>query len=197
MHIQWMVTMATRKMSRIAYFFLFRIEFLFGSLHIGTQFTKWYSGRLLEIKKIPMEMKTDYEIEIELTLNVRCSGQNSVFNWFFFIRSSVQFYDNFMVLIYGHSEFKSVILLLPSIAAWAVLVPISTHHKIVVKRKRTKKWIVTFAINISSRVCCKGRWKNFDTKICKIQKWHWFWTIHFYLDRHTFSCWNINFQYFR
>lgn len=200
-------------------FFILRIAiflFSFGCLSIGAQFTKWYSGRLLERQKKYQwkNVETDYEIEIELTLNVRCSGQNSVFYWFYsFFGSSIQFYDNFMVLIYSHFEFKSVILLLHAselaarlkkacLSCWCLVCTHPYHSKIFVKRKRKKgncHYIILSRARVYVYVCCKQEWKHLTRKFANSSVTLVLNDPLLFGQTHThkiFSCWNINFQYF-
>lgn len=77
MHIQWVVAIATRKMSRRAHFFVNWI-FSVRCPNIGSLDTLNDIQVGHQKGKNAVEIKT--EIEFELTLNVRCSGQNSVFN---------------------------------------------------------------------------------------------------------------------
>lgn len=140
-------------------------------------------------------MKTDdgIEIEIELTLNVRCSGQNSVFNWFIFLEYSIlwQFHGvdlrpfwnlNPLYCCYMNGESVGET---NTTARTELLVSTSTSTYIVLPIEREQKTGCHIHNKYWAEVCCKGGGNIFDTKNLQIHEWHWFWTIHFYLDRHT------------
>lgn len=79
-HIQWMVTIATL---HVTYGIFFQYNFFSRLSEYRCYSCKWYSVWPLGKIYMPENMKIDDEIEIELTLNVRCSSHNSVFNRFF------------------------------------------------------------------------------------------------------------------
>lgn len=105
MHIEWMVTIATRAVTYgifycTIFFFLSPLLAWISVLcsSIGIRFKHFGKKR----KKRADRTKIDYEIEIELTLSVQCSSHNSVLNWnslLFFLPSIFNFYGNFMVLL--------------------------------------------------------------------------------------------------
>lgn len=204
MHIQWVVAIATRKMSRRAHFFVNWI-FSVRCPNIGSLDTLNDIQVGHQKGKNAVEMKT--EIEFELTLNVRCSGQNSVFNWFIFLEYSIlwQFHgvDLWPFCIWIRYIVATWMELVgeTKIAAWAVDVHLYLYIDSFANReKRTKTGCHIHNKYCVPSVCCKGGGNILTRKICKFtsgigfERSTFIWTD---THSHTSPCWNMNFQYFR
>lgn len=171
MHIQWVVAIATRKMSRRAHFFVNWI-FSVRCPNIGSLDTLNDIQVGHQKGKNAVEIKT--EIEFELTLNVRCSGQNSVFNWFIFLEYSIlwQFHgvDLWPFCIWIRYIVATWMELVgeTKIAAWAVDVHLYLYIDSFANReKRTKTGCHIHNKYCVPSVCCKGGGNILTRKICK------------------------------